>query len=282
MVKQPFGPIYHHKQKYRSMKIRILLPLMLITVLLSSCDTEDSELINSYNSGLLHQIKYGSELCYEYIYNESDQIVEEKSKYHYTKHNYQNGRLISSDHYVDAGMFSSSSYIADSAINRKEWVNPENTEKNSTKFYSYDNKGNLIKSENNLDICEFSYDENGRMTRQTFYHENERTGYFDYTYDENDNLSKKLHYWILNSGVTELQTTTVYEYDSKINPYKAFSTLKIPGEYTNANNIIKETYTINHEVDKYIDKVQITENTYRYNSRGLPVSKNKTETFIYY
>jgi YD repeat-containing protein len=179
-------------------------------------------------------------------------------------------------------MFSSSSYIADSAMNRKEWVNPRNTEKNSTKIYTYDNNGNLIKSENYLNICEFSYDENGRMTRQTFYNENERSGYIDYTYDNNNNLTTRLHYWILSSGKTELQTTTEYEYDNKINPYKAFSSLKIPGQYTNANNIVKETYTINHDVDQSKDKVQITENTYKYNSRGLPVSKNKSETFIYY
>lgn len=267
--------------KTNYMGMRTFLPILLLTVIMSACDSGD-QLINGNNSGLLHQIKYDSELCYEFTYNESDQIVEEKSKYHYTKHNYLIGKLISSDYYVDPGMFSSSSYIADSAMNRKEWVNPENTKKNSTKIYSYDNNGNLIKSESNIDICEFSYDEKGRMTRQTFYHENEQTGYIDYEYDDNDNLSAKLHYWILDSGETELQTTTEYKYDSKINPYKAFSSLKIPGEYTNTNNIIKETYTIIQEVDKSIDKVQITENIYRYNSHNLPVSKNGSETFIYY
>ncbi len=264
------------------MKIGILLPLLLLTALLSACDTEDQGLINGQNSGLLHQVKFGSELCYEYTYNDLDQIVEEKSKYHYTKHNYQNGRLISSDYYVDPGMFSSTSYIADSAMNRKEWVNPANTDKNITKTYSYDNNGNLIKSENNNDICEYSYDDKGRMTRQTFYRENEQAGYIDYSYDDDNNLTKRLHYWIISSGVEELQTTTEYEYDNKINPYKAFSSLKIPGEFTNTNNILKETYTINHDVDQSIDKVQITENTYKYNSSRLPVSKNKSETYIYY
>ncbi len=264
------------------MKIRILLPLLLLTVILSACDTEDQGLLSDKNSGLLHQVKFDSELCYEYTYNDSDQIVEEKSKWSYTKHNYQNGKLISSDYYIDKGMFSSTSYIADSALKRKEWVNPENTEKNITKTYSYDNNGNLIKSENNLDISEFSYDEKGRITRKTFYRENERAGYIDYSYDDNNNLTKRLHYWILMSGETELQTTTEYEYDSKINPYKAFSSLKMPGQYTNTNNIIKETYTLNHDVDQSIDKVQITKNTYKYNLSGLPVSKNNSETYIYY
>jgi YD repeat-containing protein len=251
-------------------------------VILSACDKEDSGFVYTNNSGLLYQVKFDSELYYEYTYNESNQIVEEKSKLHYTKHNYQNGKLLLSDYYIDPGMYSSSSYIVDAAMNRKEWVNPTNTEKNSTKTYSYDNNGKLIKSENYLNICEYDYDERGRINRQTFYRENERTGYIDYFYDNNDNLIKRFHYWILASGEPELQTTTVYEFDNKLNPYKAFNSLMIPGQYTNANNIIKETYTIHFEVDHFIEKLQITENSYKYNTQGFPISKNDSEKYVYY
>jgi hypothetical protein len=163
-------------------------------------------LINSNNSGLLYQVKFANELYYEYTYNDSNQIVEEKSKLHYTKHNYQNGMLISSDYYIDPGMYSSSWSVVDSAMNRIEWVNPTNTEKNSTKTYSHDNNGKIIKSENYLGICEYSYDEKNRINRQTFYRDNECTGYIDYTYDNKDNLIKRLHYWILANGEPELQT----------------------------------------------------------------------------
>lgn len=93
---------------------------------------------------------------------------------------------------------------------------------------------------------------------------------------------KELHYWILASRDSELQTTTEYEFEDKQNPYKVFNTLMIPGRYTNSNNIIKKTYTIHFEVDQSIDKVQITENTYRYNSQGYPISKNDSETYVYY
>ena len=111
---------------------------LIIIVIISACDKEDSEPIYRNNSGLLYQVKFDSELYYEYTYNDLNQIVEEKSKLHYTKHNYQNGNLISSDYYIDPCMFSSSSFIVDSAMNRKEWVNPTNTEKNSTKTYFHD------------------------------------------------------------------------------------------------------------------------------------------------
>lgn len=255
---------------------------MILIVILSACEKEDSGLIYSNNSGLLYQVNFDSELYYEYTYNDSNQIVEEKSKLHYTMHNYQNGKLISSDYYIDPGMYSSSSYIVESAMNRKEWVYPTNTEKNSTKTYSHDNQGKIIKSENHLRICEYSYDNRNRINRQTFYRDNERTGYIDYIYDDNDNLIKRLHYWILASGDSELQTTTEYEFDNKNNPYKAFNSLMIPGRYTNKNNIIKEKYTIHFDVDQSVDNVQITENTYRYNSQGYPISKNDSETYLYY
>ncbi|MFO7657090.1 MAG: hypothetical protein R6W78_08485 [Bacteroidales bacterium] len=255
---------------------------LLLMVILSACDKEDSGLIYRNNSELLYQVKFDSELYYEYKYNDSNQIMEEKSKLHYTKHNYQNGKLISSDYYIDPGMYSSCKSIVDSAMNRKEWVNSTNTEKNSTKTYSYDNEGKIIKFENYLGICEYSYDDKNRINRQTFFRDNERTGYIDYNYDSNNNLTKRLHYWILANGESELQTTTVFEFDNKNNPYKSFNSLMIPGRYTNTNNIIKETYTIHFDVDQSVDNKQITENKYHYNSQGFPISKNESETYIYY
>jgi len=116
---------------------------LLLIGFLSACEKEDSGLLN--NTGLLYQVKFDNMLYYEYTYNDSNQIVEEKSKLHYTKHNYQNGKLISSDYYIDPGMYSSSWSVVDSAMNRKEWVNPTNTEKNSTKTYSYNNIGEITK-----------------------------------------------------------------------------------------------------------------------------------------
>jgi YD repeat-containing protein len=264
------------------MKKSIMIIFLMQIIFLSACEKENYGLLNSNNLGLLYQVKFDSELYYEYAYNDSYQIVEEKSKYYYTKHNYQNGKLISSDYYVDSGMFSSSNLILDSVMNRKEWVNPVNTEKNSSRTYFHDNKGDIIKSENYQGISEYSYDDRNRINRQTFYRDNERAGYIDYTYDDKDNLKRRLHYWILANGKTELQTTTEYEYDNKYNPYKNFSSLLMPGLYTNTNNIIKETYTIHTVVDQSIDKVQITENKYRYNSHGFPISKNGSETYVYY
>jgi len=264
------------------MRKSVKILFLILIANLSACEVGNSPLSDSDHSGLLYQVKFGSELYLEYTYNESNQITEEKSKLHYTRHNYQNGKLLSSDYYIDPGMYSSSSYAAEAAMNRKEWVNPTNTKKNNTKTYSHDKDGRIIKSENNLDICEYSYDDNNRISRQTFFHDNERDGYIDYLYDDNDNLVKRLHYWISASGVPELQTTTDYEFDNKHNPYKAFGSLMLPGYYSNTNNITKETYTIHFEVDPFIKKVQITKNTYTYNIQGYPIVKNDSEIYTYY
>ena len=264
------------------MKAPIKIIGLILLIALSSCEKDELEVYNNTDSGLISQVLFDAELFYEYNYNKANQIVEEKSKLYYTKHNYEGEKLVSSDYYIDPGMYSSCSYIVDSAMNRKEWVNPTNTEKNSRKSYFYDNNGKLIKSSNHLNICEFSYNDRDRITRQTFYRDNEKTGYIDFVYDENDNVIKRLHYWILESGQSELQTTTEYEYDNKLNPYKAFNSLMLPGRYTNTNNITKEIYTIHFEVDNTIENVQITENVYEYDAQGYPISKNETVEYKYY
>ena len=260
--------------------IKIIYLIFIVNLL--ACDNGDSASICSNNSELLYQVKFDSVLYYVYTYNDSNQIVEEKSKLHYTKHNYQNGKLISSDYYIDTGMYSSSSLIVDTTMNRKEWVNPTNTKKKSTKTYFYDEKGKIIKFENHSEICEYSYDDNNRVNRQTFYRNNKRTGYIDFIFDDNGNLIKRLHYWILGTGEAKLQTTTMYEFDNKKNPYKAFNSLGIPGRFNNVNNIIKETNIIHFEVDQPNNNMQVTENRYKYNSHGFPICKNGSEIYIYY
>jgi len=254
----------------------------MLIIFLFACEKDHSELIQNNHAGLLYQVKFDSESFYEFTYNDLNQLVEEKSKWHYTRHNYQNGQLISSDYYYDPGMASSSYQVAMASMNRKEWVNPTNTEKSITNTYSHDKKGNIIQSENDQVICKYSYDEQNRINRQTFYSDNKCNGYNHYTYDDKDNLIKSLDYWILANGEPTLRTTTEYEFDNKHNPYKKLGSFMLPGRSTNSNNIIKETYTLHFEVDKFTDKVQITENSYTYNSEGYPISKNDSEFYIYY
>ena len=264
------------------MKKRIKIIYLILIVLVSACKKEASNINQADKTGLLYQVKYGSEITAEYTYNESNQILEDKTRVMYTKYNYKDGKLISFDFYIDPGIYSSNWEIANAAMNRTEWVNPTNTEKDMTRTYFYDGDGKMIKSMAKLNVCEYNYDNKNRIIRETSYSDNAKIGYTDYIYDDNNNLIKELQYWVFVTGNPELQTTTEYEFDNKHNPYKAFNVLMMPGLYTNTNNILKKTYRIYFEVDPSIDTLQITEDSYSYNSLDFPVSKNDKVTYIYY
>jgi len=107
------------------------------------------------------------------------------------------------------------------------------------------------------------------------------SGYINYYYDDKGNVIKTDKYLVPADGSAELTTTTEYEFDDMKNPFQAFSKLLTPGVNTNANNITKETYTIHFEVDAFIEKVQVTENSYQYNRRGYPVRVNGETEYIY-
>lgn len=224
----------------------------------------------------------------EYSYNDANLIGEEKNKFHFTRHHYnEKNQLVSTDLYWDNAIFSSSYEVLQTALQRTEWVNPDNTEKSGYNTFVYNNRGQLIKTENHRSInsfygySEFNYDDQNRISRQIFYRENKASGYIDYQYDENGNLIKRMQYQVPTTGPAELSTTTEYEYDNYHNPFKSFKRLMVPGVNTNTNNIIKETYTLHFEVDASIQKVTITETSYTYNEGGYPVTKNGNIEYVY-
>jgi hypothetical protein len=183
-------------------------------------------------------------------------------------------------------MASSDSRVIEAAMNRKEWVSPENTPKSISHTFEYNSKQQLIRksyirpSSNIPDYQKFLY-EDDRIVRITGYSNNSISSYTNYIYDDNGNITKQTKCIISSTGIAELSTTTEYEYDNLHNPYLSFKRLTTPGVYTNPNNITKETYTLNFDVDPSIEKVQITENTYEYNDKGYPLKVNKLTEYVY-
>jgi hypothetical protein len=256
-------------------------------LILCSCEKEKGLVIENTDIPLLSKVLIDGVSHYEYAYNDANLLIEEKSKFHYTKHNYNDNNLLSSsEFYMDPAMFSSNSSVVEAAMNRKEWVNPDNTAKSLTQKFEYDGTGRLARkiytrpSVTSSEYSEFTFD-NGRISRQTMYWENEITFYIDYSYDEKGNLIKESKYHVPSTGIPELWTTTEYEYDDKHNPYQVFKRLMSPGKFTNPNNITKETYTIHFEVDQWIQKVQISNNTYEYNDKGYPTKVNGEAKYVY-
>ena len=272
------------KPKMTSFKF---LLLFVVLVFLSSCSHDDfSDEI--FSGTLLTEVRMGNEVYYRYTYTEANLILEEKSKFHYSKYQYNNRtQLIQSDHYWDERVASSNSVTLENAMQRTEWVNPGNTQKDTYFSFEYQKSGNLEKrivhrlNNNTSSVDFFRYNKQGKIDRRTWYDDGKESGYDTYSYDERGNLSKVERYHILQDGSHKLQTTTEYEFDDKNNPYYSFRSLLIPGKNTNVNNIIKETYTLHFEVDKFIQPVQTTEYSYEYNSLDYPVKRSDGWEFIY-
>jgi len=265
-------------------KYSLLLSLSLIFF---SC--EKDKLLNIENTDILliSEVLIGGEIYMEYSYNSVNLVAEEKSKFHYSEHFYNGiNQLVRSDFYWDPSVASSNSAVLEAGMNRREWVSPENTPKSISHSLEYNSKRKLIRkkyilpSGESRDIVEFQY-KNDRIVRASGNNNNPLSGYTDYEYDNNGNLTRQTKYIRSSAGIAELRTTTEYEYDNLHNPYQSFKRLMTPGIYTNPNNIIKETYTINFEVDPSIEKVQITENIYEYNDRGYPVKINGIIEYVY-
>jgi hypothetical protein len=261
--------------------------LSLLLLILIACEKDEHLIVENTVIPLLEKVVFGDVVYLEYTYNDANLLFEEKSKFHYTRHSYNDiNQLVKSDFYWDISMASSDISVIEAAMKREEWVNPDNTPKSLTHSLEYNNNGQLIRksyirpSASNPEYNEFSY-ENDRISRQTMYWENRISGYIDYIYDERGNLIRETKYYVSAEGVTELLTTTEYEFDGMNNPFQAFKRLMRPGKYTNPNNILKETYTIHFNVDQWIEKVQITSNTYEYNDAGYPVRVNGEIEYIY-
>ena len=270
------------------MKFKIISFCLLFVAIFLSCKKEGPLDVGNANILLLSTVTIDNQPSFEYLYNGANLVSEEKSKVDYTIHHYNDkNQLVTSDYYVNYNILSSDLQVFGTAMNITEWVTPDNVNKGGTFKYEYNDNGQLIKttfsrtSSGSSEYSEFSYDVNNRISIQTLYWENNETGYIEYSYDAKGNLIKEILYNVSATGVAELSTTTLYEFDNEQNPYKSFGGLMTPGIRTNRNNIIKETNMIYLNADKVADKAQITQTSYTYNGTGYPISKNGNTQYLY-
>ena len=261
--------------------------MFFFSLLLFSCEKDKQLIVENTDIPLLSKVLTGGVSSMEYSYNEANLVIEEKSKFTYTKHSYSyNNLLTTSDFYIDPAMFSSDSRVVEASMNRKEWVNPDNTAKSLTQTFDYNSDGILTRktytrpSVNDSEYSEFIF-ENDKISRQKMYWQNELSFYIDYLYDEKGNLIKESRYYEPSTRIAKLWTTTEYEYDNMQNPFQSFKRLMTPSKFTNQNNITKETYTIHFEVDQWTQKVSIITNTYEYNDKGYPIKVNGEAEYVY-
>lgn len=276
-------------QAVKTSGISSFLLILFLVAFLSSCEKNKPIIIENIDIPLIIKVLSNGESLVEYSYNNANLLTAEKNKFYYNKHSYNDKNLlIKTDLYYDKGLFSSDPNILAASLNRKEWVNPNNTEKGGVVTFEYNADGNLIRTnyyripETKSEFSKFEYDKSGRIAKQSLYWDNQLSYYIDYLYNENGNLIKEIKYHISSTGLAELWTTNEYEFDSLQNPYRAFKRLMTPGIYTNKNNILKETYTLHFEVnDPLIEKVKITLNSYEYFENGYPSLVNGTIQYLY-
>lgn len=267
--------------------IVISISFQLILILLS-CRKDNLVVPEKKDLALLGKVQTAGQPFYEYSYTSANLISEERSKYMFTVHHYNAvNQLESTEYYSDNALLSNDLLVLENALNHKGLYNFVNSGKGSMLTYEYNSEGkliNLIFSQpliSTAERSEFSYDANGRISRETLLWDNIVLGFIDYLYDNNGNLIKESFYSLTSAGTPELSTTTQYEFDNNKNPYRSFYRLMTPGIHTNLNNIIKETLTIRSADGKLPDKVQVTTTSYTYDTRGYPVRKNDTVEFIY-
>lgn len=254
-------------------------------LLLVSCEKERLVLMENTDIPLISKVLVNGETFKLFTYNESNLVTEEKTKYHYTRHSYNdNNELTSSEFYFDMSMASSDSRVIEAAMNRKEWVSPENTEKSLTKTFAYLDQKTRVNfnrnSQGQPEYSEFIF-ENGRAVRQIMYWGGPVSGYINYFYDDRGNVVREDRYLVPDGGGAILNTTTEYEYDHMMNPFRAFRKLITPGIYTNINNIVRETYIIYFDVPPGTGQTHITEYSYDYDLQGYPVTVNGDTEYIY-
>ena len=265
---------------------------LLLVSILFSCKKED---IN-YNIGsstapyipLLSKILVDNQASTEFLYTDSNVIRQEKSKLDLTVHHYNtSGQLVTSEYWANDDVLSSDASVSQTALTQSVWVTLASGKKGGVITYEYNDNGQLNKttSTHPLLTCSeyslFTYDGNGRISRQSTFWEDSPTGYIDYAYDSKGNLTSEILYKVPMSGDPVAISSIKYSFDGSPNPYKMNSKYPIPGIYTNINNVTKESYTLFLSAAQGSDKVIVTDNTYTYNTMGYPVSKNGNITYVY-
>jgi hypothetical protein len=264
------------------MKIRLLFQMLFSLFIVLSCEKEQTPVVENEGMPLIVREIFSGNLYNEFTYNDQDLPMENKSKFFYTLYHYDaNNRISSYEMYEDSRIYSSNLATAEAAMNRKDWVTPQNTEISGEALFNYqdENLKSITVTRAHSDMqntSDFTYDSKGRIVNQSFSSNGEiADGRKAYTYDDHGNVILEEQYYSAS-----LISTRSFEYDDRHNPFKVFYRLGTPGIYTNENNIIKETLTL-MENTPGTDSIQVTESTYEYNDRGYPVKKNNLIRYEY-
>jgi hypothetical protein len=261
--------------------------ILLTAISIISCEEKTFNDLTGEGT-LLKEVVVEGEIIYKYTYNDANLVKEEKNKFHYTEHKYNNkNQLIQSDYYWDERIASSNLSTLQEALDRNDWVTPENTERDLYTTFEYDSNGQLKRStihrlnSNDSEYSTYVYAD-GKIEKQISYYNNQQTSLKNYYYDQYDNLLKVEKFIFTDDVQPVLSSSNEYYFDKKNNAYLSFNLLIIPGVHTNKNNVIKEDYTIYSMTDGSVENVQTNEYTYTYNAKDFPEQRSDGTKYTYY
>ena len=79
-----------------------ILLVFFFSLLLFSCEKDKQLIIENTDLPLISKVLIGGEIYMEYVYNDENLVTEEKSKFRYARHSYNEmNQLITSDFYWD-------------------------------------------------------------------------------------------------------------------------------------------------------------------------------------
>ena len=90
--------------------------LLVFSLIFFSCEKDKQLIIENTDIPLISKVLIGGEIYMEYSYNDANLVIEEKSKFHYSKHFYNDiNQLIKSDFYWDMSIASSNSSVLEAS-----------------------------------------------------------------------------------------------------------------------------------------------------------------------
>ena len=248
---------------------KIIYLFSMLTFILTSCSSNDDDSGSATDLILPKTIKFSYP---EYPEENTTSVI-----------TYNGNKIV---RVVDEEM--QTDYIYDGNLIVKEIVydiSDGKNDKTSEKSYSYTNGKLTATSYVRKFTSEYPFGEyrgrsvythqNDGTIKKESYSTNANTGeeinnnYTETLFFQNGNLIKLVA--IDNNSSLSSTRTSIYEFDSKNNPFKNVLgySLLLDEEYCNANNLIKHTYSYSESESK----VYINETVYEYNANGYPTKQ---------
>jgi len=256
---------------------KLTLLVILVFLCFTNCEKENENVVLCYSSKLISQVNSGDLAVHGLTYNSNCLIYESTEPFVYKKFSYDTQNRIKK---VELA-YSFSAFSCVMVPGQSLESDPRKAEVAQYSLFEYDNDLRLTKKSNFfvnkgdaklMSYQTYEYGDSLILKSSTFNPQGLLTEYHDYEYDDMGNITRDDLY-VNNSGI-QLVRTIICEFDNKNNPYQIFAGEGIPGQYTNKNNIINETYISYNGTS---ESRTVRQNVYEYNSLDYPVKINELD-----